>query len=162
MLLRLFRKKQKNPYGMPSWLKAILIIMVLYLVMQGVQMDEKSIEENSTQKVLKEAGEAIKAQKTINFAEYKELLFPDYDAMMRVQDVEVGKGQLVICGQKVSIAYTLFRADNSLIDGSVTKEKPAAFLLGEGKVMPALEQGVIGMRVGGKRSIFSPLIWHTA
>jgi peptidylprolyl isomerase len=156
MLLRLFRKKQKNPYGMPSWLKAILIIMVLYLVMQGVQMDEKSIEENSTQKVLKEAGEAIKAQKTINFAEYKELLFPDYDAMMRVQDVEVGKGQLVICGQKVSIAYTLFRADNSLIDGSVTKEKPAAFLLGEGKVMPALEQGVIGMRVGGKRSIFSP------
>jgi peptidylprolyl isomerase len=153
---RLFRKKQKNPYGMPAWLKAILILLVLYLVLQGAQMDEKSIEQNSTHKVLRDAGEAIKSQKVINFSEYKELLFPDYDAMMRMQDMEVGKGQLVICGQKASVAYSIFRSDNSVIDSSVTKEKPVSFLIGEGKVMPALEQGVIGMRVGGKRSIFAP------
>jgi FKBP-type peptidyl-prolyl cis-trans isomerase FkpA len=81
-----------------------------------------------------------------------------------VTDVRVGKGKEAMAGATVKVNYTgwLYRPlakngrgrqfDTSLGPG----REPLEFPLGAGKVIKGWEQGVAGMKVGGKRTLIIP------
>lgn len=88
---------------------------------------------------------------------FKDKVFPDpQGSVVTVQDIEPGQGSPTVCGQKVTIAYQAFDPENHALDDAATKEKPRTFTVGQHEVLPALEQGVIGMKKKGLRNIFSP------
>jgi FKBP-type peptidyl-prolyl cis-trans isomerase len=72
-----------------------------------------------------------------------------------VQDSAVGTGAAAKAGDTVSVNYTGKLADGTVFDTSAGKA-PISFTLGSGQVIPGFEQGIVGMRVGGKRTVTIP------
>ncbi len=79
---------------------------------------------------------------------------------LRYTDVVVGKGQEAKAGDTVKVDYTgwLYQkgARGTKFDSSKDRNKPFIFTIGEGKVIKGWEEGVKGMRVGGKRELIIP------
>lgn len=77
-------------------------------------------------------------------------------AEMIQEDVAVGTGAEAKTGDKVKVNYTgRLLATNFTFDSSVGKQ-PFEFELGKGAVIKGWDQGVVGMKVGGKRKLTIP------
>jgi len=74
-----------------------------------------------------------------------------------IKDIKKGKGDPVRAGQNVSVQYTgaLFN-DGSPFDNSWDRGQPFEFTLGGGQVIPGWDQGVEGMKEGGRRLLIIP------
>ena len=74
---------------------------------------------------------------------------------LKITDQVVGNGDEAVNLAKVTVHYTGWLMDGTAFDSSVGKD-PLAFTLGGGQVIPGWEQGVKGMKVGGKRELIIP------
>lgn len=72
-----------------------------------------------------------------------------------IQDEVVGTGAEAVANSTVSVQYTGKLDDGKVFDTSVGKA-PIEFPLGQGYVIPGWEQGILGMKVGGKRLLVIP------
>jgi peptidylprolyl isomerase len=70
-------------------------------------------------------------------------------------DVKVGDGAVAKAGQTVKVNYTGYLANGKVFDTSIGK-KPLDFPLGAGRVIQGWDEGVAGMKVGGKRRLIIP------
>jgi hypothetical protein len=77
-------------------------------------------------------------------------------APLVMKDVAVGKGAMAKAGDKVSVHYVGTLTDGSKFDSSRDRGKPFEFVLGKGRVIKGWDQGVVGMKVGGKRKLTIP------
>ena len=75
---------------------------------------------------------------------------------LQIIDVEVGTGAEAQAGQTVLVHYTGWLADGTKFDSSVDRGQPFPFALGAGQVIPGWDEGVAGMKVGGKRRLILP------
>ena len=75
---------------------------------------------------------------------------------LRSEELVVGSGEVASAGQQVSVHYTGWLLDGSRFDSSHDRGRPLLFVLGGGMVIPGWDQGVVGMRVGGKRRLQIP------
>ena len=75
---------------------------------------------------------------------------------LKIKDLKVGKGATARIGQTVTVNYTGWLMDGTKFDSSLDRNQPFAFPLGAGKVIPGWDQGVAGMKVGGKRELIIP------
>lgn len=72
-------------------------------------------------------------------------------------DTQVGSGAEAVAGKKVTVHYTgTLKSDGSKFDSSVDRGEPFVFSLGAGEVIQGWDQGVEGMKVGGKRKLVIP------
>jgi FKBP-type peptidyl-prolyl cis-trans isomerase len=72
------------------------------------------------------------------------------------RDLTVGSGDSVKVGQVVSVHYTGWLPNGQQFDASTANDPPLAFPLGRGRVIPGWDEGVAGMRIGGKRQLVIP------
>ena len=74
-----------------------------------------------------------------------------------VEDIVVGDGDEAARGHKVTVHYAgiAFRTGEEF-DASWNRGEPFRFALGKGQVIPGWDQGVAGMRVGGRRKLTIP------
>ncbi len=73
-----------------------------------------------------------------------------------IQDIVVGKGPACKSGDSVSVHYVGTLADGKEFDSSRKRNQPFPFTLGQGRVIKGWDQGVVGMKVGGKRKLTIP------
>jgi FKBP-type peptidyl-prolyl cis-trans isomerase len=71
-------------------------------------------------------------------------------------DIVVGTGALAVTGKRVSVHYTGWLTNGKKFDSSADRGKPFVFLLGAGDVIKGWDEGVVGMKVGGKRQLRVP------
>ena len=71
-------------------------------------------------------------------------------------DEVVGNGDLAKAGQTVSVHYTGWLTNGHKFDSSVDRGQPFEFQLGQGQVIKGWDEGVAGMKVGGKRRLTIP------
>jgi FKBP-type peptidyl-prolyl cis-trans isomerase len=71
-------------------------------------------------------------------------------------DIKVGTGAMAQAGQHVKVDYTGWLTNGKKFDSSVGTGKPFDFLLGGGQVIKGWDEGVAGMKVGGKRQLRIP------
>lgn len=76
-----------------------------------------------------------------------------HESMLKSEDLVVGSGALAESGRKVSVHYTGTLTDGSKFDSSLDRGRPFSFVLGAGSVIKGWDQGVLGMKVGGKRRL---------
>lgn len=75
---------------------------------------------------------------------------------LKVEDVQVGSGEEAVEGKEVKVHYTGTLTDGKKFDSSLDRNEPFSFRLGAGMVIPGWEQGIKGMKVGGKRKLTVP------
>ena len=75
---------------------------------------------------------------------------------LKIDEVQAGKGAEAVAGKTVSVHYTGTLTDGKKFDSSVDRGQPFKFVLGQGQVIPGWEQGIQGMKVGGKRKLTIP------
>ncbi len=74
-----------------------------------------------------------------------------------VKDLKTGNGAEAKSGDQVSVQYIGVLYDNgSKFDSSYDHGQPFSFKLGGGQVIPGWDQGVAGMKVGGRRELIIP------
>ena len=83
------------------------------------------------------------------------------DSGLEFQDLVVGTGAQATAGKQVSVHYTgwLQNPDGSAgkkFDSSLDRGQPFDFPLGAGRVIRGWDEGVAGMKVGGKRKLIIP------
>ena len=71
-------------------------------------------------------------------------------------DVQVGSGTAATAGNVVKIQYTLWLGNGTRIDSSTDHGNSFSFTLGKGEVIKGLDEGLVGMRVGGVRWLTVP------
>ncbi len=75
---------------------------------------------------------------------------------LKYVDLTVGTGETAQQGQTVTVHYTGWLKDGKKFDSSVDRGQPFKFKLGAGEVIRGWDQGVEGMKVGGKRKLIIP------
>jgi FKBP-type peptidyl-prolyl cis-trans isomerase FkpA len=74
---------------------------------------------------------------------------------LTTNDLVVGTGDVAKAGDKLTVNYTGKLENGTVFDTSVGKQ-PFVFTLGTGMVIPGWDQGIVGMKVGGKRTLIIP------
>jgi peptidylprolyl isomerase len=79
---------------------------------------------------------------------------------LQYRDVKEGTGEKIKKGQRAVVHYTgwlwVEDAKGKKFDSSVDRGQPFDFALGDGEVIPGWDEGVEGMKVGGKRELIIP------
>lgn len=73
-----------------------------------------------------------------------------------IEDLTVGDGAEAVTGKEVTVHYTGWLTDGQKFDSSKDRMQPFSFPLGAGHVIKGWDQGVAGMKVGGKRKLTIP------
>lgn len=77
-------------------------------------------------------------------------------ADLQIEELQVGTGAEATAGHKVSVHYTGWLTTGEKFDSSVDRGTPFEFALGGGQVIKGWDQGVAGMKIGGKRKLTIP------
>jgi FKBP-type peptidyl-prolyl cis-trans isomerase len=78
------------------------------------------------------------------------------DSGLQYWDIKIGLGPLAKAGDHVKVHYTGWLTTGKKFDSSVDANQPYEFTLGQGEVIKGWDEGVAGMKVGGKRQLRIP------
>jgi peptidylprolyl isomerase len=80
-------------------------------------------------------------------------IFPDE---LQVMDIQPGDGKAVVKGALITTHYIGHLENGTVFDSSHERGKPFQCVIGTGRVIKGWDQGLMGMRVGGKRKLLVP------
>ena len=75
---------------------------------------------------------------------------------LRIEDIQLGDGKAVVKGALITTQYHGQLEDGRVFDSSYDRGKPFQCVIGTGRVIKGWDQGLMVMRVGGKRRLFVP------
>lgn len=101
-----------------------------------------------------DAGGIITARASLISVEPK---IPESDLQLRMAEQELGNGTPVDCGSEVYVRLTIWKMDGKQVyTNAGANGKPLHFTLGKSQVPYGIEQGIIGMMLGSKRTLIIP------
>jgi peptidylprolyl isomerase len=75
---------------------------------------------------------------------------------LKIEDIKVGSGAEAKPGNAISAHYTGTLVNGIKFDSSLDRGEPLSFTLGVGQVIKGWDEGIAGMKVGGKRKLIIP------
>lgn len=75
---------------------------------------------------------------------------------LKIEDIQVGTGKEVVSGDNIVIHYKGTLTDGTTFDSSYDRGEPFETQIGVGQVIKGWDEGVVGMKVGGKRKLTIP------
>jgi FKBP-type peptidyl-prolyl cis-trans isomerase FkpA len=75
---------------------------------------------------------------------------------LKYSELVVGSGREAMLGDTATVHYTGWLTDGKKFDSSVDRKEPFSFRVGAGQVIKGWDEGVAGMKVGGKRKLTIP------
>jgi peptidylprolyl isomerase len=115
----------------------LLLLIVAIAIPACSQKEAKGTTDKST-----EPRAAVGAVKTASGLSYIDLV--------------KGTGAAPTSGKNVTVHYTGWLEDGKKFDSSLDRGQPFVFRIGAGEVIPGWDEGVMSMRVGGKRKLVIP------
>jgi FKBP-type peptidyl-prolyl cis-trans isomerase len=131
---------------------AILLLFVLYLAYR--------VWTTNRQTQLAQTAQETAAAASLTQVAATQAANPNVSANtssgLKIEDEVVGSGQAAKTGDKVTVNYTGWLTNGTKFDSSLDRNQPFSFTLGAGEVIQGWDQGVVGMKVGGKRKLTIP------
>lgn len=75
---------------------------------------------------------------------------------LKIEDIKIGGGAEAKNGSTVTVNYIGTLLDGTKFDSSYDHNQTFSFVVGGGQVIPGWDQGLLGMKVGGKRKLVIP------
>ena len=75
---------------------------------------------------------------------------------LKITDTTVGSGKEAVKGALITVQYEGFLEDGTKFDSSLDRGLPFQCVIGTGRVIKGWDQGMMGMKEGGKRTLFVP------
>ena len=75
---------------------------------------------------------------------------------MKIETLASGNGPSPVKGQTVTVHYTGWLTDGTKFDSSVDRGQPYTFRIGTAVVIQGWDEGILTMKVGGKRRLLIP------
>ena len=75
---------------------------------------------------------------------------------LQIIDLQAGDGKEAVKGALITAHYTGWLEDGTEFDSSHSRGKPFQCVIGTGRVIKGWDQGLMGMKVGGKRKLLVP------
>lgn len=75
---------------------------------------------------------------------------------LQIEDILIGEGKEATTGAKITVHYTGTLTNGTKFDSSLDRDEPFTFVFGVGQVIPGWDEGLVGMKVGGKRKLTIP------
>lgn len=75
---------------------------------------------------------------------------------LKITDIVIGEGKETARGALCFAHYEGFLHDGTKFDSSHDRGKPFQFVFGTGRVIKGWDQGLVGMKEGGKRELYVP------
>jgi peptidylprolyl isomerase len=75
---------------------------------------------------------------------------------LQYEDLVPGSGASPSPGKTVIVHYTGWLTNGTKFDSSVDRNEPFSFTIGSGQVIPGWDEGVMSMKIGGKRKLVIP------
>jgi FKBP-type peptidyl-prolyl cis-trans isomerase len=89
-------------------------------------------------------------------SDFQENDMPTTPSGLKYEDLQAGTGDAAKAGDTVDVHYTGWLTNGNKFDSSVDRGQPFSFKLGAGMVIKGWDEGVAGMKVGGKRKLTIP------
>ena len=105
---------------------------------------------------VKQTGASITAVPDTTVVDGKTVKLNTTSSGLKYYDIKVGTGKEAKNGDKASVQYLGTLLDGSKFDSSYDRNEPFEFSLGKGQVIKGWDEGVVGMKVGGKRRLVVP------
>lgn len=133
--------------------KTTLIIVALVIVGVGIVLWTQTPRESVTQESqIPESNQQIQT----SMPEQTNITMQTLPSGLQIGDEVVGTGVEAVVGKKVSVHYTGTLLNGTKFDSSLDRGEPFEFPLGAGYVIKGWDEGVQGMKVGGKRKLIIP------
>ncbi len=78
------------------------------------------------------------------------------DSGLKIEDIVAGTGAVAGNGSEVKVHYTGYLTNGAVFDSSIPRNRPFTVKLGQGRVIKGWDEGLQGMRAGGKRRLTIP------
>lgn len=75
---------------------------------------------------------------------------------LQIEDLVLGEGKTCVKGALITTQYTGTLEDGTVFDSSWQRGRPFQCVIGTGRVIKGWDQGLMGMKVGGKRRLWVP------
>ncbi|MGA8270499.1 MAG: FKBP-type peptidyl-prolyl cis-trans isomerase [Candidatus Sulfotelmatobacter sp.] len=118
---------------------AIILVMSAVVVLAQTQPTKRIPSRTNTNAPTKVTGDGVKTASGLVY-----------------WDIRVGNGEEAKEGSRVRVHYTGWLTSGKKFDSSVDAGKPFDFVIGNGEVIKGWEEGITGMKVGGKRQLRIP------
>lgn len=129
----------------------IILSTALMVLALGVYRFSDNKSQSQTATVSKASSEKTMEQRLYNSVSLEGEL-----VKLISEDIRVGRGEEVKSGDSITVHYAGTLPDGTKFDSSHDRNQPFSFTLGEGKVIQGWEEGIVGMKVGGKRVLAIP------
>ncbi len=134
-----------------EWIAIVIVIAVVFIFL-GSKFLPKIAEQNQNVGINSDASSTLTTNNNMN----QNTNNASSTGGLIIKDVVIGTGAVAKNGNLVSVQYTGKFADGKVFDSSVPRGQPIDFVLGSGMVIKGWDQGILGMKVGGKRTLTIP------
>ena len=139
---------------------ALILFACLALVAAGCGSDDDSSTSSSESTATSTASSSESAPESSGGKKTKpEVTVPSGapPKKLEIEEIEKGTGATAKAGDEVTVQYVGVGYDSEEeFDSSWSRSEPFAFGLGAGQVIPGWDQGIEGMKVGGRRELIIP------
>ena len=81
---------------------------------------------------------------------------PQKSENLKIEDLKIGQGQEVKSGDTITVHYSGTLLNGQKFDSSYDRNQPFETQIGVGQVIKGWDEGLLGMKVGGKRKLIIP------
>ncbi|MFZ4124462.1 MAG: FKBP-type peptidyl-prolyl cis-trans isomerase [Rickettsiales bacterium] len=142
----------------PKWISWIFVCLLAYIIYVGNQSQkppESAPKEAPATTQAAQPKDYESLRKLVDGDRWYRAINPNYIGDADIKEVSLGEGASVQCGDEVSVQVRGTREDGANFDSEHDESKPLHFMVGNAPIA-ALNEGVIGMKLGGQRVLNAP------
>jgi FKBP-type peptidyl-prolyl cis-trans isomerase len=135
---------------------ALVVKMRMNDVMDQAEHDAKQAKLEAEQEAEKQRLLLEESQLIDEYVKDNGITVEPTESGLYIIPVEKGEGNMAKSGDKVSVHYTLNNLKGELVESSYDYGEPMSFIIGQGEMIPAIEEALLKMAPGAKVKLLSP------